>query len=124
MRNRESFFTEAFELSANIRYMALYDDGLMLQQRDRLANVSAGESDKYEELLVNPTLIKLASQRGDIDCGGLEYFTIRYGHFFVLLFPCKGGHVNFGIEPMGDPLLLVEPVYALLDKYDLRIDED
>lgn len=87
-----------------------------MKQRPDLKNVSSGESDKYEELLVNPTLIKLASQRGNIDCGGLQYFMIRYGNFFVLLFPTRDGHVNFGIEPEGNPFLLLEPLRAALEK--------
>ncbi|HEX6048536.1 MAG TPA: hypothetical protein VFZ21_04685 [Gemmatimonadaceae bacterium] len=34
-------------------------------------------ADRYEELIVNPTLITLTKQRGDIDCGGLEFLVIR-----------------------------------------------
>ncbi|HEU0112078.1 MAG TPA: hypothetical protein VFQ73_14480, partial [Flavisolibacter sp.] len=70
--------------------------------------------------LVNPTLIRLASQRGNIDCGGLDYLIIRYGHFFVLLTPTKNGHVNLGIEPGADPLLLVEPLVTLLEKHLMK----
>ena len=91
-----------------------------MKQRSDINNVSSNESDKYEELLVNPVLIKLASQRGNIDCEGLEYFIIRYGNFFVLLIPCGNGHVNFGIEPDQNPFLLIEPLNALLRTYDLN----
>ena len=42
---------------------------------------------RYEELLVNPTLLELTRQRGNIDCGGLEYLVIRYGNFFQLVLP-------------------------------------
>jgi hypothetical protein len=91
-----------------------------MKQRSGITNVSSNESDKYEELLVNPALIKLASQRGNIDCGGLEYLIIRYGNFFVLLIPCKRGHVNFGIEPGTNPILFLAPVYALLRKYNMK----
>jgi hypothetical protein len=118
MKEKEKLFNDAFQLSKSIRYVAAYDgDGLAMKQRSDIENVSSSESDKYEELLVNPTLIKLASQRGNIDCGGLEYLIIRYGNFFVLLFPFKNGHVNFGLEPGGDPFLLVEPIENLLTKY-------
>lgn len=41
-----------------------------LRERPDLADASSSESDRYEELLVNPTLITLARQRGEIDCGG------------------------------------------------------
>jgi len=93
MKDKKQLINEAFEISGDIRYMAVYDDdGLSMKQRSEITNASSNESDKYEELLVNPVLIKLASQRGNIDCGGLEYFNIRYGNFFVLLF-------NFNSSP-------------------------
>lgn len=122
MKAKEKLTNEVFEISGDIRYVAVYDnDGLFMKQRSDINNVSSNESDKYEELLVNPVLIKLASQRGNIDCGGLEYFIIRYGNFFVLLIPCINGHVNIGIEPDKDPSLFVEPLNALLGKYNLNL---
>jgi hypothetical protein len=120
MRDKDNLIGKAFEISGDIRYIAVYDsDGLVMKQRGDINNASAGESDKYEELLVNPALIKLISQRGNIDCGGFRYLIIRYGNFFVLLFPCRNGHVNFGIEPDKNPYLLVEPLTALLGEYNL-----
>jgi hypothetical protein len=121
MTDKYKLISEAFEISDRIRYIAVYDnDGLSMKQRDDIGNVSSNESDKYEELLVNPVLIKLASQRGNIDCGGLEYFIIRYGHFFVLLIPCRNGHVNIGVEPDTNPFLFIGPLYTLLRKYNLN----
>jgi hypothetical protein len=44
-----------FQISKVVRYVALYLDGqLTLRERPGLANASASESDKYEELIVNP----------------------------------------------------------------------
>ncbi len=121
MTDKEKMINELLEISEYIRYIAVYDnDGLSMKQRGDIAHASSNESDKYEELLVNPTLIKLASQRGNIDCGGLDYFIIRYGSFFVLLTPTKNGHVNIGAEPDTNPLLFVEPLNALLRKYKLK----
>jgi hypothetical protein len=120
MKNKEKFTSELFKLSNQVRYVAVYDeDGLYIQQRNEISNASAGESDKYEELLVNPTLIKLASQRGNIDCGGLEYFIIRYGNFFVLLVPLGEGHVNLGIEPGENPITFIEPLRSLIEHHTL-----
>src|SRR5215475_8007725 len=122
MKDKDKLFAELFEMSEHVRYIAIYLDGvLLMKQRDDIKNVSSNESDKYEELLVNPTLIKLASQRGNIDCGGLEYMIIRYGNFFVLLTPCKNGHINIGVEPDQNPFLLIEPLNALLRKYNLNL---
>ncbi|SRR5258705_7054257 len=125
MKDKQKLFDEAFVISEHIRYVAVYhNDRLSMKQRGDIKNVSSNESDKYEELLVNPTLIKLASQRGNIDCGGLEYFIIRYGNFFVVLIPCKKGHVNFGIEPDEDPFRLIDPFNALLAKHNMRIEKN
>ena len=89
-----------FAASAAVRYVAVYVDGhLHMRQREGLAGASASESDRYEELLVNPTLLTLARQRGEIDCGGLAYLLIRYGNFFTLIQPLGQGHVNVGFEP-------------------------
>ena len=125
MKDKGKLFKEAFEISEHIRYIAVYDnDDLIMKQRSDIKNVSSTESDKYEELLVNPTLIKLASQRGNIDCGGLEYFIIRYGNFFVLLVPCKNGHVNIGIEPDKSPFECIEPLNTLLRKYNMNMEKN
>lgn len=62
MTNKDQLFNELFALSGNIRYIAINDnDGLSMKQRTNIENASSNESDKYEELLVNPTLLKLAS---------------------------------------------------------------
>ena len=72
-----------FKLSDSIRYVAVYKNGqLESKSKSHTIGASSSESDRYEELLVNPTLLKLASQRGDIDCGGLDYILVRYGNFF------------------------------------------
>jgi hypothetical protein len=121
MKEKERLINEVLAISEYIRYIAVYDnDGLSMKQRNDIDNVSSNESDKYEELLVNPVLIKLASQRGNIDCGGLEYFIIRCGNFFVLLIPCNNGHVNIGIEPDKNPFSFVDSLSTLLRKYNLR----
>ena len=66
----ESLKEKIFTISKNIRYVAIYaDDKLISSERPGLENTSSSESDKYEELIVNPTLLKLVTQRGNIDCG-------------------------------------------------------
>ena len=106
---------QLFGRSHAIRYVAVYRKGdLSLAQRPELQGASAAESDRYEELLVNPTLLLLTRQRGEIDCGGLEYVLIRYGNFFTLAYPLDGGHVTLGIEPAADPLAVVAIVREVL----------
>jgi len=104
--------TRVFALSPDVRYVATYVDGRLDLAARSAANASAADSDRYEELLVNPTLLTLARQRGDIDCGGLAFLLVRYGHFFQLVVPVVGGHVSVAVEPSGAPLQLVEGIVA------------
>jgi hypothetical protein len=94
-----------FGLGKAVRYVAVYRDGeLEMRSRDGTAGASSSETDRYEELLVNPTLLKLASQRGNIDCGGLESLLVRYGNFYTYALPMPWGHVAVGIEPDADAI--------------------
>lgn len=103
-----------FDADTAIRYVALYRHGeLSSAQRPGLSNASAGESDKYEELIVNPTLLKLVTQRGNIDCGGARYVVIRYGSFFELVMPVDGGHLSVGVEPTADPIAVESVVRGI-----------
>lgn len=105
-----------FEADPAIRYVALYLNGtLMSGERPGLSNASASESDKYEELIVNPTLLKLVQQRGDIDCGGAKYVLIRYGNFFEFVQPAEGGHISVGIEAGGNLMETVKALQACLE---------
>ena len=106
---------EIFSLSADIRYVAVYREGrLEMKSKETAANTSGTESDRYEELLVNPTLIMLASQRGNIDCGGLDYLIVRYGNFFQFVLPTGWGHVSVCIEKTADPVSIGEHVKRLI----------
>ena len=103
-----------FALAPEIRYAATYLDGEHRSaQRPGLSGASASESDKYEELIVNPTLLKLVTQRGNIDCGGAKWVIIRYGNFYELVIPVERGHLSIGIEPSGDPVALAARVLGL-----------
>lgn len=89
-----------FAADPAVRYVAIYAGGaLSLRTRPGLTNASAAESDRYEELLVNPALLTLARQRGEIDCGGLRYLLVRYGNFFQLVAPLADGHISIALEP-------------------------
>jgi len=93
------------KLSDSIRYVAIYKNGqLESKSKSNTVGASNPESDRYEELLVNPTLLKLASQRGNIDCGGLDYLLIRYGNFYQFVLPESWGHVSVCIEADADPI--------------------
>jgi hypothetical protein len=106
---------QLFELDARIRYVAVLIDGaLESREREGLANASSSDSDRYEELLVNPTVLDLVQRRGNIDCGGARYVVIRYGHFWQIALACRGGHVSIGVELGGDPMEIAAAASDLL----------
>jgi hypothetical protein len=106
-----------FRLSESIRYVAVYKNGeLESKSKSNTLGASGSESDRYEELIVNPTLLKLASQRGNIDCGGLEYVLVRYGNFFQYVTPTNWGHVSVCIEADADPIQVGAGVMSLVHK--------
>ena len=116
-----SLHDAVFAVSPAVRYVAVYRNGsLSSRQRAGIAGASAGESDKYEELIVNPTLITLLRQRGEIDCGGLGHVLIRYGNFFEAVVPLKDGHLSVGLEPAADAAALVGAICALPQVADAR----
>lgn len=113
----DSRIKKIFALSRDIRYVAMYRRGKLVSEvAPNLKNTSSSESDKYEELIVNPTLLLLAKQRGNIDCGGCDYLLIRYGHFFEFVHALKEGHVSVGIEPKANPMKISEKISAFIRK--------
>jgi len=104
-----------FAISEDVRYVAIYaNNELSLHEKEGIANKSESESDKYEELIVNPTILKIAAQRGEIDCGGLDFVVIKYGSFFLLTMATASGHVSVGIENEGNPLEIEAGVRRLI----------
>jgi hypothetical protein len=106
---------DIFKISVSIRYVAVYKNGqLESKSKSNTLGASSSESDRYEEVLVNPTLIKLASQRGNIDCGGLDYILVRYGNFFQLVLPESWGHISVCVEANADPIQIGAQVKSLV----------
>jgi len=53
-------FESLFRLSQAVRYVAIYRHGVLtMAERPNVRVPSSGESDRYEELLVNPTVLTL-----------------------------------------------------------------
>lgn len=105
-----------FALSKDVRYVAIYRDGhLETKSKEDTIGASSLDSDRYEELLVNPTLITLATQRGNIDCGGLDYLIVRYGNFYQFVLPVSWGHISVCIDKNADPVSLEAKVVSLLN---------
>jgi hypothetical protein len=100
-----------FPLDERIRYVAVNRGGRVveMEQNTQYPIVSPSETDKYEELLVNPTILDIARRRGEMDLGGVQFVIIRYESIYGLLLPYREGHVSVGIEPGAD-------VQAIADK--------
>ena len=117
MNESKKIIDACFEASKNVRYVAVYTDGnLVMRSREDLAGASSSESDKYEELLVNPTLLMLTSQRGNIDCGGFKFLLVRYGNFFQFVYPLNGGHVSVALEPTVDLIAIPELLIRIIEE--------
>jgi hypothetical protein len=112
----EEIIPAVFALGDHVRYVAVANgQEVELRQRPGLADASSSDSDRYEELLVNPVLLLLTRQRGDIDCGGLDYVIVRYGNFAQVVVPDpSGGHVSVAVSPGEDPVAVAEVVKAML----------
>jgi hypothetical protein len=111
---------DVFAVSPNIRYVAVAQgQQVTMRSRAELHNASSGESDRYEELLVNPTLLTLATQRGNIDCGGLHYLVIGYGHFHQLVVPSASGHVSVAFDLGSNPVDHLQAIRGVMANYSL-----
>src|SRR5215469_6053511 len=109
---------DVFAISPNIRYVAVaHGQQVQMRSRPDLHNASSSDSDLYEELLVNPTLLTLATRRGNIDCGGLRYLIIGYGHFHQLVVPTAGGHVSVAFELDADPADYLQAILGVLARH-------
>jgi hypothetical protein len=114
-KSAEHVIAAIIELTPQIRYAALASgQDVSMHQRARVSRASAGDSDRFEELLVNPTLLTLARQRGEIDCRGLRYLVVGYGSFDQLVLAWRDGHASIAFERGADPASHVEAIVEIL----------
>jgi hypothetical protein len=119
-KTSKNFLQHLLGTSSYFRYAALYLDGQLDSiERPGLDNATAAETDKYEELLVNPGVLTLLVQRGSLDCGGLAYMLVRYGRFFQYVQPIRGGHISVSIEQDADPMALIPEIRDAIAKAGL-----
>jgi hypothetical protein len=60
--------------------------------------------------LVNPTLLTLARQRGNVDCGGARFVLVGYGNFQQLVVDLPDGHASVCFELGSNPLDFAEAI--------------
>lgn len=115
MYDKNNIIDFMFNFSEDIRYVALYlNNELTFKQRQQTPDSSSGDTDRFEELLVNPTLLTLARQRGNIDCGGLRFLIIGYGNFYQLVREINGGHISICLKKSVDLTNFPENVFGFL----------
>lgn len=118
----ESLLDAILELSPIILHAALHLGGGEPLLRERIGGDAARvEGERWEELVVNPTLIELASRRGDVDLGGLDYLIVRYHRGTNVVLPVDGGHLSLLVEPDADPLPLVAVVRATASRFGVAM---
>ncbi len=115
MNNTNQIIDDLFNFLLEIRYVAIYqNDELTFKQRKQTSDSSSSDTDKYEELLVNPTLLTIARQRGNIDCGGLRFIILGYGNFYQLVKEIKNGHISICLEKNVDLTIVPEKIFEFL----------
>jgi len=113
----EKLSERLFRLEPRIRYVALNQKGQIqeMRQSPRHPSINSPESDRIEELIVNPIVLEIAARRGKIDMDGIRHVVIRYGTQYQLLFPYRDGHLSIGVNPEDDPIEIARKVAAALD---------
>lgn len=103
----ERLLDAILELSPAVRYASIHLGGgePLLRERQGTRGPSA-DSERWDELVVNPVLIELARRRGNVDCGGLAQLVVTYGRFHNLVIPLDGGHLSVVLDLEADPLAL------------------
>lgn len=115
MDYKNQIINDLFNSFADIRYVAVYKDNeLIFKQIHQTDDSSSSDTDKYEELLVNPTLLTVARQRGNIDCGGLRFLIVGYGNFYQLIKEINGGHISICLGKNVDLTNMPDKIFEFL----------
>jgi hypothetical protein len=112
----EKISARLFDLDPNIRYVAINQKGLIVEmkQNPKRPSLNPTETDRMEELIVNPILLELTQRRGNLDMNGMRYVVVRYGTMYELIFPFKDGHLSIGVELNANPTEVAENVAKCL----------
>lgn len=89
---------QLFKLESKIRYVAVNQNGVIMEteQSPQHSTYNPHETDRMEELIVNPIVLEITSRRGNIDMNGIRSVVIKYGTQNQLLLPYKEGHISIG----------------------------
>jgi len=114
---KEKLSGRLFRLEPKIRYVAVNQGGRIVEMEQSPSHPTNNphETDRMEELIVNPAVLDLTTRRGDIDMDGLRFVIIRYGTQYQLIMPYLDGHLSIGIELQDDPVKIAGKVAAALN---------
>jgi hypothetical protein len=114
--SEERLSTRLFQLEPKIRYVAVNQKGHIVEMGQSAAHPTYNppETDRIEELIVNPIVLEITARRGNLDMDGIRYVVIRYGTQYQLLMPYRDGHISIGVELRDDPLKIACKVAAAL----------
>jgi len=112
----EKISARLFDLDPNIRYVAINQRGLIveMEQNPQRPSLNPTETDRMEELIVNPIILELTRRRGNLDMNGMRCVVIRYGTMYELIFPFKDGHLWIGVELNANPTEVAESIAKCL----------
>jgi hypothetical protein len=107
---------ELFSLDPQIRYVAVNRAGAIVEMEQAAGwpTANSHETDRMEELIVNPVVLEAVRRRGKIDLDGVRHVTIRYGALYTVVFPIEDGHVSVGVELSADVERIAEKVERAL----------
>ncbi len=103
-------------LDPKIRYVAVNQEAAIVEmvQSESHPSFNPPDTDRMEELIVNPVALELFARRGNLDLGGVQFLVVRYGLQFQIILPWRAGHVSISVEADGDPLAIAARAAALL----------
>ena len=109
---------QLFRLEPRIRYVAINQLGLIVEMEQSPAHPSynSQETDRLEELIVNPVVLEITRRRGELDIGATRFVVIRYGTQYQLVMPWRSGHISIGVELADNPLQIADRVGAYLER--------
>jgi hypothetical protein len=85
-----------------------------MEQNPKRPSLNPTETDRMEELIVNPIILELTRRRGNLDMNGIRYVVIRYGTMYELIFPFREGHLSIGVELNANPTEVAQSVAKCL----------
>jgi hypothetical protein len=73
-----------------------------MEQRAEWPSLNPPDTDRMEELIVNPIVLEAKRRRGDLDLDGVRFVVVRYGKQYQVILPFRAGHVSVGVDASAD----------------------